>query len=303
MIRDYLNMDNNTVQVEGGIQNYDGFLSKTSPHGGSQNGGNNFSLPPSPASSNGTSGLNNEFSQLNLPASNSPNYGGNLIQMSSPSGYTSGGFISYENNYGNSTGFNCLNVSSFNHASAQKEDYIAKLVITEQPVEKFRFRYKSEMHGTHGSLNGANSKRSPKTFPEVQLQNFEGNAVIRCSLFQANLESPHSHQLVVRNGDQDICDPHDLNVSPNDGYIAHFQNMGIIHTAKKFIFDELYKKKAARLRFELGRHELTTKEEHELRKQTEKEAKDMNLNQVLMDLVCYYKVLTKYLTFKGAAML
>ncbi|XP_067633641.1 nuclear factor NF-kappa-B p110 subunit-like isoform X2 [Eurosta solidaginis] len=164
---------------------------------------------------------------------------------------------------------------SLNHGN-----YLAELRILEQPVEKFRFRYKSEMHGTHGSLNGANSKRTPKTFPEVELYNYKGKAEIRCSLFQTNLESPHSHQLVVRKDETDICDPHRLTVSPERGYVAQFQNMGIIHTAKKFIFDELLRKKQDRLKFDLGRNELSTKEVQELHKETEKESKEMNLNQV-----------------------
>ncbi|XP_065361070.1 nuclear factor NF-kappa-B p110 subunit [Calliphora vicina] len=157
-----------------------------------------------------------------------------------------------------------------------KYEYEASLRITEQPVEKFRFRYKSEMHGTHGSLNGTNSQRNTKTFPEVELVGYKGPAIIRCSLFQTNLESPHSHQLVVRKDDHDICDPHELKVSLEVGYFAEFKNMGIIHTAKKFIVEELLKKKRKRL----GREVLTTKEDQELHKQTEKEAKDMNLNQV-----------------------
>ncbi|XP_023306641.2 nuclear factor NF-kappa-B p110 subunit [Lucilia cuprina] len=157
-----------------------------------------------------------------------------------------------------------------------KYEYEATLRITEQPVEKFRFRYKSEMHGTHGSLNGTNSQRNTKTFPEVELCGYKGPAIIRCSLFQTNRESPHSHQLVVRKDDHDICDPHELKVSEEVGYFAEFKNMGIIHTAKKFIVEELLKKKRKRL----GREVLTTKEDQELYKQTEKEAKDMNLNQV-----------------------
>lgn len=44
------------------------------------------------------------------------------------------------------------------------------LQIIEQPVDKFRFRYKSEMAGTHGSLNGINSDRSRKqSFPTVEV--------------------------------------------------------------------------------------------------------------------------------------
>ncbi|KAL7727297.1 hypothetical protein ACLKA6_016045 [Drosophila palustris] len=161
-----------------------------------------------------------------------------------------------------------------------KNEYTAVLHIAEQPVEKFRFRYKSEMHGTHGSLNGINSKRTPKTFPEVILRNYKGPAIIRCSLFQTNLDSPHSHQLVVRKEERDVCDPHDLHVSQDRGYVAQFINMGIIHTAKKYIFDELLKKKQDRLVFQMGRRELSTKQIQELHQETEREAKDMNLNQV-----------------------
>lgn len=44
------------------------------------------------------------------------------------------------------------------------------LHIIEQPVEKFRFRYRSEMSGTHGSLNGINSDKLRKnTYPTVQV--------------------------------------------------------------------------------------------------------------------------------------
>jgi len=136
------------------------------------------------------------------------------------------------------------------------------------------------MHGTHGSLNGANSKRTPKTFPEVTLCNYDGPAVIRCSLFQTNLDSPHSHQLVVRKDERDVCDPHDLHVSKDRGYVAQFINMGIIHTAKKYIFEELCKKKQDRLVFQMNRRELSTKQLQELHQETEREAKDMNLNQV-----------------------
>ncbi|XP_005178672.1 nuclear factor NF-kappa-B p110 subunit [Musca domestica] len=161
-----------------------------------------------------------------------------------------------------------------------KRDYPATLRILEQPVEKFRFRYKSEMHGTHGSLNGANSQRTTKSFPEIELCDYKEPAIIRCSLFQANRDSPHSHQLVVRKDDHDICDPHELKVSQQTGFFVEFKNMGIIHTAKKFIVEELLKKKRKRLQFELGRDNLTTKEQQELSIQTEKEAKDMNLNQV-----------------------
>jgi Rel/ankyrin family protein len=44
------------------------------------------------------------------------------------------------------------------------------LKIIEEPVEKFRFRYKSEMMGTHGSILGRNSDRNrKKTYPTVEV--------------------------------------------------------------------------------------------------------------------------------------
>ena len=44
------------------------------------------------------------------------------------------------------------------------------LQVIEQPVEKFRFRYKSEMMGTHGSILGRRSdKNRKKTYPTVEV--------------------------------------------------------------------------------------------------------------------------------------
>ncbi|XP_017058414.1 nuclear factor NF-kappa-B p110 subunit [Drosophila ficusphila] len=262
----------------------------------------------SPAHSPETMALQTDFANLNLPAGNSPqppppllnppyqhqllNNGAlcqldasNLINSTGVVNATNFGTMYMDHQYyvpssaveppGQHFGYHQNGLSSGGGGK-----HVPHLRIVEQPVEKFRFRYKSEMHGTHGSLNGANSKRTPKTFPEVQLYNYDGPAVIRCSLFQTNLDSPHSHQLVVRKDERDVCDPHDLHVSKDRGYVAQFINMGIIHTAKKFIRDELFKKKQDRLVFQMNRRELSTKQIQELHQETEREAKDMNLNQV-----------------------
>ncbi|KAH8351195.1 hypothetical protein KR084_010091, partial [Drosophila pseudotakahashii] len=277
----------------------------------SGNSPNSTTQSLSPAHSPETMTLQTDFANLNLPGGNSPqqpplanspyhqhqllNNVGGLCQLDAT-------------NLINSAGVGIANATSFGNMYMDHQYYVAppaavppaqqfgyhqnglpsggdskhvpQLRIVEQPVEKFRFRYKSEMHGTHGSLNGANSKRTPKTFPEVSLCNYDGNAVIRCSLFQTNLDSPHSHQLVVRKDERDVCDPHDLHVSKDRGYVAQFINMGIIHTAKKYIFEELCKKKQDRLVFQMNRRELSTKQLQELHQETEREAKDMNLNQV-----------------------
>ncbi|XP_002019616.2 nuclear factor NF-kappa-B p110 subunit [Drosophila persimilis] len=269
--------------------------------------GNSPSSVMSPSHSPETVALQNDFANLNLPQANSPQ----PPLQSLPYQMLNGNLVVDARNLTTATSFGNMYVDhpyyaqappdttqnfGYNRTNGGVGGLVAKtefghmpaaLRIVEQPVEKFRFRYKSEMHGTHGSLNGANSKRTPKTFPEVTLCNYDGPAVIRCSLFQTNLESPHSHQLVVRKEDRDVCDPHDLHVSKDRGYVAQFINMGIIHTAKKYIFEELFKKKRDRLVFEMKRRELSTKEVQKLEKETEDEAKVMNLNQVRLCFEAY----------------
>lgn len=103
------------------------------------------------------------------------------------------------------------------------------LEIVEQPTDKpFRFRYKSEMHGTHGSLMGIHNDKAKRTYPTVALRNFNfaSKAMIRCSLYQVPNEaggearSPHSHQLVIRRGDNEESDPHDFEVSNHNDFTA-----------------------------------------------------------------------------------
>ncbi|CAH0407357.1 unnamed protein product [Chilo suppressalis] len=114
-----------------------------------------------------------------------------------------------------------------------------QLRILEQPQNHFRFRYKSEMVGTHGCLLGesyANSKT--KTHPTVELVNFSGRAVIRCRLAQHKTADEHPHKLLEEEQDRDVS-----YVVPEQGsYKVGFAGMGIIHTAKKDVPGLLYKK-------------------------------------------------------------
>lgn len=163
-----------------------------------------------------------------------------------------------------------------------------KLEIIDQPIEKFRFRYKSEMHGTHGMLTG---KFSKKNFPSVHLRNFKGEALIRCSLCQImkpnhNKPMPHSHRLVVRCGNEDKKDPHEVTVSPLHGYKATFQGMGIIHTARRDIVKELYEKLLAKAEFESGRKQSDI-EKKALIGEAEESATGMNLNIVTLCFEAY----------------
>lgn len=168
------------------------------------------------------------------------------------------------------------------------------LVITEQPVEKFRFRYKSEMHGTHGSLTGITTNRVRKSYPSVHLENFSGEAMIRCLLYQSNDQIfPHSHSLVVRKDNADQKDPHDVIVTSATGYTAVFQGMGIIHTAKKFIIDELSDKLNRQLYFEKQRP-ITELEKEKLRRQAITKSRGMDMNKVCLCFKAYRRIDGKY---------
>ncbi|KAF5293198.1 hypothetical protein FQA39_LY13666 [Lamprigera yunnana] len=176
---------------------------------------------------------------------------------------------------------------------------LPSLKILEQPVDRFRFRYKSEMSGTHGSLCGLTSDRSRKqTYPCVQLLNYNEPAVIRCSLYQYGRENTaysrqlHAHRLVKKQGAEEIDDPHEIVVNSDSGYIANFHSMGIIHTAKKFIIPELIRKNTRLKKEEIARADgelrpLTKKEDIDIRSLAEKESKCINLNVVCLRFDAY----------------
>ncbi|XP_048516879.1 nuclear factor NF-kappa-B p110 subunit isoform X2 [Dendroctonus ponderosae] len=163
------------------------------------------------------------------------------------------------------------------------------LKFLEQPTNKFRFRYKSEMAGTHGSLCGMNSDRSRKqTYPTVELVNCTEKATVRCCIYQYNIEDdfkPHPHRLIMKKGRSEEDDPHDILVGPEEGFTATFHSMGIIHTARKNIVSELVRKKSL-LHRELiasreGRvRELTLKELTDIKGLAQEESKSINLNIV-----------------------
>lgn len=163
-----------------------------------------------------------------------------------------------------------------------------RLIILEQPADKFRFRYSSEMHGTHGSLMGEHTSKNKKSYPQVKLEGFHGKAVIRCTLYQEKLTnpSPHSHSLVVRKNDMDTVDPHYFEVDGSANMTTiKCQGMGIIHTAKKEISKTLITKLQVlwqkEFNAEIGR------KSKEFKDKAEAEAKSMNLNQVGCFLFAY----------------
>ncbi|XP_046382934.1 nuclear factor NF-kappa-B p110 subunit isoform X2 [Ischnura elegans] len=164
------------------------------------------------------------------------------------------------------------------------------LKIVEQPQDKFRFRYKSEMMGTHGCILGQKTDRLMKTYPTVKLLNYHGGPVIiRCSLvgMVSNRSDPvpHAHRLIVRILDHDKEEPQEITVDKNNDYTAVFQGMGIVHTARKHVVEELIKKKRrALLELIKGKRENdtcpTVREDLQIREDAQAESKVMNLNIV-----------------------
>ncbi|KAK3915149.1 Nuclear factor NF-kappa-B p110 subunit [Frankliniella fusca] len=165
------------------------------------------------------------------------------------------------------------------------------LKIIEQPVSMFRFRYRSEMNGAHGSLLGRGENPKKKTYPAVELVNFEGEATIRCSLYTASSPHiPHMHQLIAKATNQEEMLDHEVIVSERNGYRAEFRGLGIVHMAKKnltkelmrkkeIIFMERFKKDAPQI--EEARLKRAFKEYlPELEKEAKKEAETMDANKL-----------------------
>ncbi|XP_056647921.1 nuclear factor NF-kappa-B p105 subunit-like isoform X1 [Diorhabda sublineata] len=180
-----------------------------------------------------------------------------------------------------------------------EQEQRASLHFIEQPTDRFRFRYKSEMAGTHGSLTGINSDKSRKpTYPTVEVKNCSGTVIVRCSIYQSNAVGkdflPHAHRLIMKKGREEHDDPHDITVWPENGYRAVFQGMGIIHTAKKNIVTELLRKKVQLKKEFIARtegkmRELTTKELAEIKGLAESESKSINLNIVCLRFDAFIK--------------
>ncbi|KAH9640396.1 hypothetical protein HF086_018062 [Spodoptera exigua] len=144
------------------------------------------------------------------------------------------------------------------------------LRITEQPQNHFRFRYVSEMVGTHGCLLGKSyGTNKTKTHPTVELLNYTGKALIRCRLAQHNNTEEHPHKLLEDEQDRDMsC------LVPDQGsYKVRFGGIGIIHTAKKDVAPLLFKKYSQQLK----NSNLSLKD---LQVQCESIARTINLNIV-----------------------
>ncbi|XP_018017576.1 uncharacterized protein LOC108674175 isoform X2 [Hyalella azteca] len=171
------------------------------------------------------------------------------------------------------------------------------LILTEQPQSKFRFRYKSEMVGTHGQLKAERADRNKPIFPTVKLAKWsDGPAVVRLALYTGednpNQRRRHVHELSGKNCDKDtgMCE---VVVDHTTDYTATFQNLGIIHIAKRDVKDIIRQRKKAeliehaRLRRphctqEEIRQSITPTDLKKFDEEAEEIAKAMDLNKVVL---------------------
>nr|CAH7720625.1 unnamed protein product [Callosobruchus chinensis] len=154
-----------------------------------------------------------------------------------------------------------------------------------QPTDKFRFRYISEMAGTHGSLTGVKTDKSRnQTHPTVQ----EKGKDLKPHPY------PHPHRLIMKRGKEEQDDPHDIEVGPAEKFTAVFPGMGIIHTAKKNIVGELVKKKSKLWKETIAYNEgkerpLNSEEEKEIERLAIAESTSINLNTVCLRFDAFVK--------------
>ncbi|XP_068627464.1 LOW QUALITY PROTEIN: nuclear factor NF-kappa-B p110 subunit-like [Battus philenor] len=138
------------------------------------------------------------------------------------------------------TVLSCADTSSINDGG--KQPYLR---IVEQPQNHFRFRYRSEMLGTHGCLLGKNSgSNKTKTHPAVELLNYSGQAWIRCRLAQHNIFDEHPHMLLDHDQNRDVS----AKVPEHGSFKVGFPGIAIMHTAKKDVPQLLFEKHESKMK-------------------------------------------------------
>ncbi|KAM5194119.1 nuclear factor NF-kappa-B p105 subunit [Mantella aurantiaca] len=113
------------------------------------------------------------------------------------------------------------------------------LEVTEQPKQRgFRFRYVCE-GPSHGGLPGASSEKNKKSYPQIKIHNYSGNAKIIVQLVTNGKDGKevrlHAHSLVGRHCEDGVCS---INVGPKD-MVVGFPNLGILHVTKKKVIEIL----------------------------------------------------------------
>jgi len=166
--------------------------------------------------------------------------------------------------------------------------------IMEEPEEKFRFRYKSEMQGTHGCIHGKHYTKKSKKFPEVHINNVPaGVDTVRLRVALYTNESPrkhHVHKVMWKQFSESEQDFIEVDLHRSKGFKHVWQGLGIIHTSRRFINDIIFSRIRRVFLEQKGASQgtphamLTDAEELQLKNDAGKMGKEMSgkLNTVLL---------------------
>jgi len=122
---------------------------------------------------------------------------------------------------------------------------LCNIQVVEEPEEKFRFRYKSEMQGTHGCIHGKNhQKKKAKKFPTVGVQNVPADVdTVRLRVALYTNEKPrkhHVHKIMSKQFSEQEQDFIEVDISRKNGFQHVWQGLGIIHTSRRHIDETLF---------------------------------------------------------------
>ncbi|CAD7092510.1 unnamed protein product [Hermetia illucens] len=156
----------------------------------------------------------------------------------------------FEESFTHSINMDSYQDSAFDLNASKVIENGVELAIIKEPVDKLKFRYKYEKHG---SLIECQTEGSAKTYPTVELLREKEN----------NLD----------------YGPHISQVSQEKGYRATLQDMSIMHTPKKYAANELHSKMKKDKLMESGGH-LSASDEQQIKVNAEGMAKNINVNQV-----------------------
>jgi len=133
------------------------------------------------------------------------------------------------------------------HGSPSQGTQECSIEMLEQPEEKFRFRYKSEMQGTHGCIHGRTYSKKNKTFPTVQVHNVPADVTsvrLRIALYTnenaSGVPHHHVHKMMWKQASDVEQDFIECNIDRNQGFRHSWQGLGIIHTSRKNIDQTLF---------------------------------------------------------------
>nr|AKC01669.1 NF-kB [Mizuhopecten yessoensis] len=174
------------------------------------------------------------------------------------------------------------------------DDSEPHIEIVEQPQPRgFRFRYECE-GPSHGGLQGEKSEKYRKTYPAIKIKNYNGPARVVVTLVTDEvIPRPHAHKLVGRNCNGGTCIV-ELKGGQNS---LTFPNLCVQHVTRRKasevieqrILESIKLDKLVKLGDLNAQADLTMEDIKQAKTQSEKLAKEMQLNVVKLCFQAYLR--------------